>query len=230
MSFLPRMKIAVLTSGGDSAGMNAVVRSVVKVGILRQDAKPTSSARATRASCAATPRGHVPYNEPLADPSVVQRVRGSSYSSLLENLRFGDGSLLRDGTSDHPDGRSLKGRYIVRVGFDDVRGWFAEGGTLIGTARSKAFRTSEGRLSAAYNLIQEGIDALVVCGGDGSLTGADIFRLEWPTLLESLHAQGKITPEQLAKHGHLRIVGLVGSIDNDMSMTDLTYRRADGLA
>lgn len=64
------MKIAVLTSGGDSAGMNAVVRAVVKIGILRQAfftcrptvaeppteaARPTSSVRATRVSFAATP-------------------------------------------------------------------------------------------------------------------------------------------------------------------------------
>lgn len=46
--------------------------------------------------------------------------------SLVHNLRFGDGELLKDGTGDHQGGRSLKGRYIVRVGWDDVRGWFAE--------------------------------------------------------------------------------------------------------
>lgn len=46
--------------------------------------------------------------------------------SFIQNLRFGDGALLRDGTGDHPSGRTLKGRYIVRVGWDDVRGWFAE--------------------------------------------------------------------------------------------------------
>ncbi|KAF8127013.1 phosphofructokinase domain-containing protein [Boletus edulis] len=215
------MKIAVLTSGGDSAGMNAVVRTVVKIGILRG-----CETYIVREGYEGLVRGntqdYIPYNELLADPSVIQRAHGSAKTNLFENLRFGDGLLLRDGTSDHPSGRSLKGRYIVRVGFDDVRGWFAVGGTLIGTARSKAFRTPEGRLAAAYNLINEGIDALVVCGGDGSLTGADVFRAEWPSLLESLHAQGKITQEQLAKHGHLRIVGLVGSIDNDMSLTDLT--------
>ena len=44
--------------------------------------------------------------------------------SFIHNLRFGDGELLRDGTSDHASGRTLKGRYIVRVGWDDVRGWF----------------------------------------------------------------------------------------------------------
>ncbi|KAF8440531.1 6-phosphofructokinase [Boletus edulis BED1] len=205
------MKIAVVTSGGDSAGMNAVVRTVVKIGILRG-----CETYIVREGYEGLVRGntqdYIPYSELLADPSVIQRAHGSAKTNLFENLRFGDGLLLRDGTSDHPSGRSLKGRYIVRVGFDDVRGWFAVGGTLIGTARSKAFRTPEGRLAAAYNLINEGIDALVVCGGDGSLTGADS-----PSI-----AQGKITQEQLAKHGHLRIVGLVGSIDNDMSLTDLT--------
>ena len=46
--------------------------------------------------------------------------------NLLHNLRFGDGDLLRDGTSEFVGGRTLKGRYIVRVGWDDVRGWFSE--------------------------------------------------------------------------------------------------------
>ena len=53
--------------------------------------------------------------------------------SLIHNLRFGDGALLKDGTGDHLAGRTLKGRYIVRVGWDDVRGWFSEvGPTVLG--------------------------------------------------------------------------------------------------
>lgn len=103
------------------------------------------------------------------------------------------------------------------------------------------FKTVEGRLSAAHNLIKEGIDAIAVCGGDGSLTGADVFRAEWPKLVADLHSQGtskllwiflhtcniswplgRITSEQAKQHGHLKIVGMVGSIDNDMSMTDMT--------
>lgn len=60
---------------------------------------------------------------------------------------------------------------------------------MIGTARSKEFRTREGRLAAAFNLINEGIDALVVCGGDGSLTGADVFRGEWPELIKTLRQE-----------------------------------------
>jgi 6-phosphofructokinase 1 len=45
-------------------------------------------------------------------------------------------------------------------------------------------------MTAAYNLIKEGIDALVVCGGDGSLTGADRLRAEWPELVAGLLQQG----------------------------------------
>ena len=52
-----------------------------------------------------------------------------------------------------------------------------------------AFKTPEGRLAAAHNLIKEGIDALCVCGGDGSLTGADVFRAEWPSLVKKLWEQ-----------------------------------------
>lgn len=47
-------------------------------------------------------------------------------TNLLHNLRFGDGDILRDGSSEVVGGRSLKGRYIVRVGWDDVRGWFSQ--------------------------------------------------------------------------------------------------------
>ncbi|TFY75434.1 hypothetical protein EWM64_g8579 [Hericium alpestre] len=211
-----RMKLAVLTSGGDSAGMNAAVRAVVKGGILKG-----CETWIVREGYEGLVRGNTAEAPPSPDLKPAHQVHVQD-SPFLHNLRFGDGKLLRDGTGDHPGGRSLKGRYIVRVGWDDVMGWFAEGGTLIGTARSTAFRTPEGRLTAAHNLIKEGIDALVVIGGDGSLTGADVFRSEWPSLIQQLHSSGKITDELAAKHGHLKIVGLVGSIDNDMSMTDMT--------
>uniref|UniRef100_A0A673LH38 Phosphofructokinase domain-containing protein n=1 Tax=Sinocyclocheilus rhinocerous TaxID=307959 RepID=A0A673LH38_9TELE len=60
------------------------------------------------------------------------------------------------------------------------------GGTVIGSARCKAFTTREGRLAAAFNLVKRGISNLCVCGGDGSLTGANIFRSEWSGLLDEL--------------------------------------------
>ena len=59
------------------------------------------------------------------------------------------------------------------------------------------FRQREGRLRAAQNLVEKRITNLVAIGGDGSLTGADLFRREWASLLEELAAQGRITPEQV---------------------------------
>ncbi|KAK1789218.1 hypothetical protein P4O66_015163, partial [Electrophorus voltai] len=96
------------------------------------------------------------------------------------------------------------------------------GGTVIGSARCKAFTTREGRVAAAFNLVKRGITNLCVCGGDGSLTGANIFRNEWSGLLAELLAKGRITAETAKQYGHLNIVGLVGSIDNDFCGTDMT--------
>jgi len=96
------------------------------------------------------------------------------------------------------------------------------GGTMIGTARCAAFRTRQGRLQAAKNLLERGIDRLVVIGGDGSLTGANLFRQEWTSLVAELVAQGEISHETAAKHPFLAIAGLVGSIDNDFFGTDMT--------
>lgn len=114
------------------------------------------------------------------------------------------------------------GELIKKMNWEDVRGWQSEGGTLIGTARCKEFRERPGRLAAAKNLILSGIDALIICGGDGSLTGADIFRSEWKGLLDELVQTGELTQVQTDQFQHLNIVGLVGSIDNDMSSTDAT--------
>ncbi|KAH3667369.1 hypothetical protein OGAPHI_003018 [Ogataea philodendri] len=161
-----KKRIAVMTSGGDSPGMCAVVRAVVRAGIYY-------------------------------DCEVYGCYEG--YSGLVQG-----GSLLK------------------KLDWEDVRGWLSLGGTLIGTARCMEFKERWGRLKAAKNMIVEGIDALVVCGGDGSLTGADLFRSEWPSLLEELVATGEISTEQRAKYQYLTIVGLVGSIDNDMALTDST--------
>src|ERR1700733_4081573 len=114
------------------------------------------------------------------------------------------------------------GDLIKEMLWDDVRGFQSRGGTLIGTARCMAFMERPGRLQAAKNMILKGIDALIICGGDGSLTGADKFRGEWPGLLEELVKKKELTAEQVEPFRHLNIVGLVGSIDNDLSMTDAT--------
>lgn len=52
-----------------------------------------------------------------------------------------------------------------------------------------------------------------MCGGDGSLTGADMLRREWPDLIQELYDTGEIEEDQLEEHRHLNIVGLVGSIE-----------------
>lgn len=114
------------------------------------------------------------------------------------------------------------GHLIKRMHWEDVRGWLSRGGTLIGSARCMSFMKRDGRLQAALNLVLRGINALIVCGGDGSLTGADRFRDEWPGLLEELVSTKKLTSEQVKPYRHLNIVGLVGSIDNDMATTDAT--------
>lgn len=114
------------------------------------------------------------------------------------------------------------GDRIKPMGWDSVGGILQRGGTIIGTARCQAFRTRDGRRVAVRNLLLNGIDSLVVIGGDGSLTGADLLRREWPELVAELVEAGEITAELGERHGYLAIAGLVGSIDNDMYGTDMT--------
>lgn len=159
-------KIAIMTSGGDSPGMNGVVRACVRMAIHR----------------------------------------GCDAYCIYEGYE----GLVRGGD------------LIRKTEWYDVRGWLSEGGTLIGTARCMAFYQRSGRLTAAKNMVLNGIDALIICGGDGSLTGADKFRAEWPSLVEELVATGQLSQDQVAPYKHLNIVGLVGSIDNDLSGTDAT--------
>lgn len=117
----------------------------------------------------------------------------------------------------------IQGGSMIRpLLWEDVRGFLARGGTLIGSARCARFREREGRLQAAKNMVLSGIDALIVCGGDGSLTGADLFRSEWSGLLKELVEMGTLSAAQVAPHQTLNIVGLLGSIDNDFYGTDAT--------
>jgi 6-phosphofructokinase 1 len=114
------------------------------------------------------------------------------------------------------------GNQIREMNWDSVGGILGQGGTIIGTARSDDFRTRDGRRTAAKNLIEHEIDSLVIIGGDGSLTGADLFRQEWPSLLQELIESGAISQDTADRHANLAIVGLVGSIDNDMYGTNMT--------
>jgi 6-phosphofructokinase 1 len=120
------------------------------------------------------------------------------------------------------EGAVAGGDRIVPMDWASVGGILHMGGTVIGTARSDRFRTREGRLEAAANFLKAGIDSLVVIGGDGSLSGADALRQEWRELVAELVAAGRVDPETAARAIPFSIVGLAGTIDNDMSGTDIT--------
>ncbi|HSH04808.1 MAG TPA: 6-phosphofructokinase [Anaerolineae bacterium] len=114
------------------------------------------------------------------------------------------------------------GERIRPLTWSDTGGILHRGGTDIGSARCKRFRTYEGRQKAALHLVQHGIDHLVVIGGDGSLTGAQKFAEEWAEHLKALVEAGLIGQPEADNHPYLYVAGLVGSIDNDMAGTDIT--------
>ena len=96
--------------------------------------------------------------------------------------------------------RGLITNEIVEFKTQNVSNIIQMGGTILKTARCKEFETAEGRQLAYDTIRQHGIDALVVIGGDGSLTGARIFASEF----------------------NFPIIGLPGTIDNDLFGTDKT--------
>ncbi|MBP6663610.1 MAG: 6-phosphofructokinase [Paludibacter sp.] len=89
---------------------------------------------------------------------------------------------------------------IVEFQTQNVSNIIQQGGTILKSARCQEFRTKEGRQQAFENMKKEGIDALVVIGGDGTFTGARIFAQEF----------------------NVPIIGLPGTIDNDLYGTDST--------
>ena len=135
-------KIAVLTSGGDSPGMNAAIRSVVR-------------------TCAY-------YNI-----ECIGVYRG--YQGMIEG-----------------DFKEMNARSVSNI--------INKGGTILKSARSNDFRTKEGRQKAYEQLVKEGVDSLVVIGGDGSFTGAMIFNEEFG----------------------FPVIGIPGTIDNDIFGTNNT--------
>ncbi|XP_038828842.1 ATP-dependent 6-phosphofructokinase, platelet type isoform X3 [Salvelinus namaycush] len=127
--------------------------------------------------------------------------------------------FIREGYQGMVDGGEEN---IKEASWESVSSMLQMGGTVIGSARCKEFRSHEGRLKAAHNLVQRGITNLCVIGGDGSLTGANLFREEWSGLLEELVQQGLVDEDAVQKYSALHIVGMVGSIDNDFCGTDMT--------
>ncbi len=89
---------------------------------------------------------------------------------------------------------------FIKMTARDAHHLIQKGGTVLKTARSKEFRTIEGRKKAHKNLIKNEIDALVIIGGDGSFTGGMIFNKEFD----------------------FPVIGIPGTIDNDIFGTDYT--------
>ena len=135
-------KIAIFTSGGDSPGMNAAIRSVVR------------SCAYFKIECVGIYRG---------------------YQGMIEG-----------------DFREMNARSVNNI--------INKGGTILKSARSKEFRTKEGRQKAYDQLKSHNVDAFVVIGGDGSFTGAMIFNQEFD----------------------FPIIGIPGTIDNDIFGTNFT--------
>uniref|UniRef100_A0A8C3AR31 6-phosphofructokinase n=1 Tax=Cyclopterus lumpus TaxID=8103 RepID=A0A8C3AR31_CYCLU len=143
---------------------------------------------------------------------------------FFENLSGAGKAIAVLTSGGDAQGMNAAVRAVVRMGlYVGAKVYFIhEGGTVIGSARCKEFRSHEGRLKAALNLVQQGITNLCVIGGDGSLTGANLFREEWSGLLAELVEQGSIEADAVSKYSALHIVGMVGSIDNDFCGTDMT--------
>ncbi|MNL04781.1 6-phosphofructokinase isozyme 1 [compost metagenome] len=89
---------------------------------------------------------------------------------------------------------------FIEMNRKSVANIIQRGGTILKTARSDAFRTKEGREQAYQQLKKHNIDALIVIGGDGTFTGANLFTTEF----------------------NFPVVGLPGTIDNDLQGTDFT--------
>ncbi len=157
--------LAVMTSGGDSPGMNAAVRSVVRRAIHR---------------------GQTIY-----------------------------------GIYDGYEGMVKGGDSIKPLQWNDVGGILQRGGTFLGTARSESFRTREGRRQAVLNMLNLNVEALIVVGGDGSLMGAHVLATEWQEHLENLRKDHP-DAQWASSHAPLKVIGLPGSIDNDLHGTDMS--------
>ncbi|GEN72994.1 6-phosphofructokinase [Chryseobacterium lathyri] len=89
---------------------------------------------------------------------------------------------------------------FLKMGPRSVKNIINQGGTILKSARSVEFRTPEGRQKAYNNCVKHGVDALVCIGGDGTFTGAKIFNEEFG----------------------IRVIGVPGTIDNDIFGTDNT--------
>ena len=171
----PDKAIAVLCSGGDSPGMNAFLRAIVRLGLNREKV-------------------------------AIIGVR-DGYRGLVRTAKAVDGNpkalaRLKKTIMAHPGRAGLINEDIDLINMDhaSVSGIMGKGGTILGSARCLDFHKKEVRAKVIQLLKDLNVRALVVAGGDGSLTGASL----------------------LAKESKLRIVGVPATIDNDLQFTEMS--------
>lgn len=172
--FFSLRPILVLCSGGDSPGMNPLVRAVVRLGLNRHQ---------------------IP---------VIGVMDG--YVGLVRTIkRMESGGITLDGLRqeivERPGiiGLHARQQHLVQMDHESVSGIVVQGGTKLRSARSKEFLTPERRQQIIQLLRDLRVRAVVVCGGDGSLKGAETL---------------------LAESG-IQTIGVPGTIDNDLAITDL---------
>ena len=170
----PENAVAVLFSGGDAPGMNAFLRAIVRLGLNR---------------------------EKIA----VLGVR-DGYRGLVRTARAVNGDAeslvrLKNTIASHPGRAGLINDQLDLIQMDhaSVSGIMGKGGTILGSARCLEFHDPEVRANVIRLLKGLNVRALVVVGGDGSLTGAKL----------------------LADESDLSIIGVPATIDNDLQFTDM---------
>lgn len=166
--------VLILCSGGDSPGMNPLARAVVRLGLNRH-----------KVPVIGVMDGYV---------GLVRTVkRLESGQITLEALR--QEIVQRPGIF----GLHARKQHLVLMDHESVSGIVVQGGTRLRSARSKEFLTPERRQQIIQLLRDLSVRAVIICGGDGSLKGA----------------------ECLMSESGIQTIGVPGTIDNDLAITDL---------
>nr|XP_014342877.1 PREDICTED: ATP-dependent 6-phosphofructokinase, liver type-like [Latimeria chalumnae] len=194
--------IAVLTSGGDAQGTVHTTISAISHSFTMPVSDGENTEYRPGHSCRSLPKRMQALGYCQAIITVSAGLLIAVLCTLHAQLHPANGLLFffpLQGYQGLVDG----GQNIKEANWQTVSNIIQLGGTIIGSARCKAFTTREGRLAAACNLLQHGITNLCVIGGDGSLTGAHVFQAEWSSLLEQLIKEGTCSDFQTPgmKHG-----------------------------
>lgn len=170
----PAQPVAVLFSGGDAPGMNAFLRAFVRLGLNREKI----SVLGVRDGYRGLVRTARIVND---DPDALVRLKKDIATHI------GRAGLISEQL------------HLIQMDHASVSGIMGKGGTILGSARCLEFHDPEVRAKVIRLLRALEVRALVVVGGDGSLTGAKL----------------------IAEESDLRVIGVPATIDNDLQFTDM---------